>query len=281
MKIKSFIVISILSLMVITLAGCGGSGGTKPSPEPGPETTSVTLDCHKAGLILGVCPSLTLTAVTDPAGAEVTWTSGDESVATVSAEGVVTAVGEGTCSIKAASGKASDKCRVTVTGPETAIAIFSGTKVFDYTDKTVEVTAKAELDEAEYILLDEVTEAKAKTDDDSEPYFVQNVDTGAICFADVVKEDGSARIVSVGPALAPEMFDGNVKNCPIAVWGADSYTAQMTGADKVVLDDTAYPVLSVVYNWDIEGKIYPEEMKWIPAFAWYAGNEEVTLVSVK
>ena len=56
-----------------------------------------------------------LTAVVLPEGAgEVVWSSSDEAVATVSPEGMVTAVGEGTATITATAGDKSAVCEVTV-----------------------------------------------------------------------------------------------------------------------------------------------------------------------
>lgn len=60
-----------------------------------------------------------LTAVVLPENADnrtVTWTTEDKSVATVDAEGLVTAVGAGTTVIKASAGNVSAECNVTVSG---------------------------------------------------------------------------------------------------------------------------------------------------------------------
>lgn len=50
----------------------------------------------------------------EPNDAVVTWSSSDETVATVTDEGVVHAVGEGTATITASIDGASDTCSVTV-----------------------------------------------------------------------------------------------------------------------------------------------------------------------
>ena len=67
-----------------------------------------------------------LTATTYPENQTVTWSSSDESVATVSASGVVTGVSEGTATITATYDGCSESCEVTVTIPITSISISGG-----------------------------------------------------------------------------------------------------------------------------------------------------------
>ena len=57
-----------------------------------------------------------LTATTDPAGAAVTWSSSDDSVASVASDGTVTAKKAGTATITAKAGTATSSVKVTVTG---------------------------------------------------------------------------------------------------------------------------------------------------------------------
>ena len=70
-----------------------------------PSTATVTVD-----------ETTTLTASVTPAGATatITWSSNDDSVATVDANGVVTGVSAGTATITATAGDYSDTCIVTV-----------------------------------------------------------------------------------------------------------------------------------------------------------------------
>lgn len=56
-----------------------------------------------------------LNATVEPEGTPITWTSSDPVVATVDANGVVTAHNRGTATITASAGTASDTCEVTVT----------------------------------------------------------------------------------------------------------------------------------------------------------------------
>ena len=64
-----------------------------------------------------------LSAITTPAGGTVAWSSSDTSVATVSSSGLVTGVGNGTCTITASAGGKSATCAVTVTGFRTLTGI--------------------------------------------------------------------------------------------------------------------------------------------------------------
>ena len=112
------------SLLVAALAGtlsCGGDGTTDPVPPPPPPppvATSITVS--PATVALEVGDTLRLSAeVLDQngrsmPGAAVTWSSGDESVATVDDAGLVTAVAEGEAAVTASSGPASGSAAVSV-----------------------------------------------------------------------------------------------------------------------------------------------------------------------
>ncbi len=89
---------------------------TFPDPETPPvAVTGITLDQTTASVEEG--KSVTLTATVEPGNATnklVVWTSGDESIATVT-NGVVTGVKAGTVTITATAGGKSASCAVTVT----------------------------------------------------------------------------------------------------------------------------------------------------------------------
>ncbi len=96
--------------------------------------TGVALDKTEAALTVG--ETLTLTATVEPEDATdptVTWTSSDESVATVT-DGVVTAVAAGTATITAAAGDCSATCTVTVTEDIDVVGNVSGDDVVDTED---------------------------------------------------------------------------------------------------------------------------------------------------
>ena len=108
------------------------------------DVTSVTLDKTEASLDLG--ETVKLTATVTPANAsykDVTWTSSDESVATVS-DGTVTAKEEGTTTITAATSngkKATATVTVKATGVKVESVSVSETSVTIEKGKTAQVTA--------------------------------------------------------------------------------------------------------------------------------------------
>ena len=76
---------------------------------------SVTLDLSSMELAVGGTARLTATVKPDEATVKtVQWSSSDDSVATVAADGTVTAVREGTATITAKCGEKSADCTVTV-----------------------------------------------------------------------------------------------------------------------------------------------------------------------
>jgi hypothetical protein len=80
--------------------------GSSPEPEP-----TISLDKSTAAVDVG--ETVTITATTVPADAEITWTSSDATVATVS-DGVVTGVANGEATITATNSTASATCSVVV-----------------------------------------------------------------------------------------------------------------------------------------------------------------------
>ena len=83
--------------------------------------TAITLN-HSSISISGATTSQ-LTATTTPTGGTVTWASSDTSVATVSSNGLVTGVGNGTATITATSGDVSATCTATVSGFKSLVSI--------------------------------------------------------------------------------------------------------------------------------------------------------------
>ena len=115
----------ILTLLLLSLTGCGGAKTPTETSDP-PVATTVVLS--PSSLVLsGPGDTATVAAsVMDAGGSEITsptlaWTSADESIATVSVTGLVTAVGVGTSAIivEATSGGQSviQQASITVNGP--------------------------------------------------------------------------------------------------------------------------------------------------------------------
>ena len=86
--------------------------------------TGVTLSQSEASLYVGQTVTLTATVIPDYAADQVTWSSSDEAVATVT-DGVVTAKGEGSATITVSSidGTVTATCAVTVDTPVTGVSL--------------------------------------------------------------------------------------------------------------------------------------------------------------
>ncbi len=111
---------------VIT-AACGGFSATctitvnAPAPIP---AESIVISEPSLSLKEGETSTLTATVLPEDADDKtVTWTSSNELVATVSADGVVIAIAEGTAIITATCGDASADCTVTVVKDEEQVSI--------------------------------------------------------------------------------------------------------------------------------------------------------------
>ncbi len=80
------------------------------------KVSGVTID--PSSIILNIDASKTLTATVTPENAadkSVTWSSSNESVATVTPDGIVTAVAAGEATITAKAGDETATCKITVT----------------------------------------------------------------------------------------------------------------------------------------------------------------------
>lgn len=109
-----------LGLAAAFATGCDTGEGRPQTVE----VTGVTLDRGAVAIVVGTNPVQLVATVapSDATDASVTWTSSNAGVATVSATGLVTAVGAGTATITATttSGALTAVCTVTVTAPNVA-----------------------------------------------------------------------------------------------------------------------------------------------------------------
>ena len=130
---------AILLGLAMCLTSCEGTlddifgEWSRPSGNNDNTKTSVTsIELNKETLELAAGETGQLTATVDPSGTAVTWSSDKEEVATVDANGLVTAVAAGIATITAKAGDKSATCEVTVTAnpaavPLTMEAITAGT----------------------------------------------------------------------------------------------------------------------------------------------------------
>lgn len=156
LSISSLVLFALLSLLV----SCGKSS----EPEKPSEIAVTSVNITQASAELKVGETVQLTATVQPNNATnktITWTSSNQSVATIS-NGLVTAVGEGKSTITASAGGKNATCTVTVTKKTVSVTevtldktllemveggdytLIATVKPDDATDKTVTWTSSAE-----------------------------------------------------------------------------------------------------------------------------------------
>ncbi|MXW18138.1 MAG: Ig domain-containing protein [Gemmatimonadetes bacterium] len=132
------------ALVTCALLACGDDP-IPPEPVPVPTTVEVTPAASTLSA-LGETVQLTAT-VSDQngnvmSGASVAWSSGDASVVTVNATGLVTATGNGTATITATSGNASGTATVTVEQAAAAITVAPDSVPLTELGETAQLTAE-------------------------------------------------------------------------------------------------------------------------------------------
>jgi uncharacterized protein YjdB len=93
----------------------GASGTEESSGDTDPNSAVNSLALNQNLAYLGVGETMHLGALVDPAGVSVRWSTSNNAVASVTANGVVTAKGAGTVVISATAGSFSAFCSLTVT----------------------------------------------------------------------------------------------------------------------------------------------------------------------
>ena len=141
MRWNSLIVTS-LSVLVLSVA-CGKDSPTTPSQ---PEPARITITPASVSLsAIGQNAKLTATVYSNDntviSGATLSWSSGNTGVATVSAEGLVTAVSNGTAQITARAGSASQSIQVSVMQEAGRIVIEPDMVTLMSLGETVQLTA--------------------------------------------------------------------------------------------------------------------------------------------
>lgn len=140
-----------LAATVLILNAACGDGGSEPTPtdpvDP-PVATTVNVSPPNAQLAsIGATVQLTATVLDQRgqpmAGVSVTWGSSDAGVASVAANGTVTAVANGNASITATSGSASGTANVTVDQVAVRIDVSPGTASLSSIGETVQFMAEA------------------------------------------------------------------------------------------------------------------------------------------
>lgn len=114
--------------------------------EPVP-ATSVTISDAPEQLPVGETAQLTVTVAPEDSTDKVKWASSDESVLTVSAGGLVTAVANGDATVIATAGGQTDSVSVTVTTPATSVTIAGAPESPLPVGSTVQLSAVAKPDD--------------------------------------------------------------------------------------------------------------------------------------
>ena len=140
-------------------ARAGNASGTAniTVAEPVPTRIAVTPSSHTLEAI-GATVQLTATVRdqrnNDMSGQTITWSSGNETVATVSGTGLVTAVGNGMAEITAKSGSLSANATITVASPvATSITVEPSSHTLEMIGATVQLTATVR-DQNENVMMD-------------------------------------------------------------------------------------------------------------------------------
>ncbi len=110
MFIKTLPLSVLLLALTLSIIACHKEPGTKPKPPTEPTHTTLSVSPERLSLRVGKRAQLSVSATPTDATLRYTYQSTSEAVATVSIQGLVTAVAEGHCTITIATGEA----RVTV-----------------------------------------------------------------------------------------------------------------------------------------------------------------------
>ncbi len=192
------------------------------------------------------------------AGAEFSWESGDEAVATVGASGLVTAVANGSATITATSGSASGSAAVTVMQSADSVAVLPAEASFAAVGDTVRLVAEAHDANGN-------TVAGAEFSWESGDEAVATVGASGLVTA---VANGSATITATsGSASGKATVTVAQEVVTLAVLPARLTSAQAgkQGADTIevtVLDGRGSPVVGARYRWSTDlhsGWVYPPE----------------------
>ncbi len=121
---KNIVSVSLVFCCLLMVFGCQNPGMGEGDDEEEVPVTGVTVAPDTSNLVVGDTQQLTATVL--PANAtnkNVTWSSNDANVATVSASGLVTAgsVGSATITVITVDGNFTDTCSVTVSADESLL----------------------------------------------------------------------------------------------------------------------------------------------------------------
>ena len=239
---------------LILAAGCGGGDspgvmrpppGPPPPPAPVPTTVSVT---PPTASLTALGRTVQLTAEVRDQGGQVltgvtvTWSSSNASVATVAANGLVTAVGGGIATITAAAGNATGSARVTVEQSAASVTVAPPSLDFEALGDTARAAATASDEDGQPIPGAAVTWA-------SDDAGVATVDSTGLVTA---TGEGAATITAtVGAAVGeapvsvkqvPDSMEVTSAGSALAIGDSMQFTA-------TVFDRNGHPVGGLTFAW--------------------------------
>lgn len=233
-------------------ASCAGFTSTATITVNNP-LTGINLDKAEATMNRGT--TLKLNATKEPADAEgeISWESSAPAVATVDANGVVTAVGKGTATITASCAEQTKSCIVTVNVPLEALTLNKTEADIDTKDnKTVQLSvAKVPAD---------------TTDEDSVTWTSSN---SAVATVDA---SGKVTAVAEGTATITATCKGITANCTVNV---------TVPLEKIEITNGEYGKLTLYkgQSEELDVEFNPTEFTGTKTLAWTISNENVVTVN--
>ncbi len=191
---------SVTKLGKISTLGCKmGCLFTIPSDESVPTTVTpdlIILSKTEEGLLVGDSFTLTATLVplsTNTSEIEFTYSSSDTSVATVSSDGLVKAVGTGTATITVSLGTLSAMCKVTIIGENTSFYVMNPTgweisPIYDPKSVTAGTTYPSSWPEMVHTAWSDTDQIFYSTDEDGILYKYDKNCTTLMKVGDVISE---------------------------------------------------------------------------------------------
>ena len=223
---------------------------TVDNPEVLPD--SVVLNSHSATLLVNETVELIATVhPADVTDSSVTWSSSDESVATVSASGVVTAVSPGTCVITVTCQDKSDQCAITVEKP----VIYPDSVVLNSHSATLLVNETVELSATVYPA--DVTDASVTWSSSDEAVAT-------------VSAAGVVTALSPGTCVITATCQDKSDQCLITVEN------QTVLPDSVVLSSVEAKLV-IGDRMELTAQVHPEQVA-DPTILWASSDVEVATV---
>lgn len=206
----------IALLLLIILPVIFSCTEKEPEVEQVIRVESVSVSQNSAALTIG--ETLQLTASVSPASAtnkNISWSSSNQAIASVSASGLVTAVGEGSATITASAGGKQGSCTVSVSKGHVAVAKVELNKT------------EQSLYEGEEVVLTATVQPEDATD--------KTISWSSSNASIVTVEDGKIKALKEGKATITAKADGKETYCTVSVLPRISLnTAEL----ELTIDDT-------------------------------------------